>query len=636
MRKLLVILCAAVLFAATAMAADESIRVRADSMEARSDGALVAEGNVTIVGRGITAHADRMTYDPAGSILSLSGHVQLEDRKGGKSTGDSIDLDLDSMEGSIRGGEIVLEPTGYRIKGENIRRLQGDEYEVKNGTFTSCPGDCPDWSLTASKISVKKEGYLTARNVVFRLAGIPVFYSPYLVYPVKTSRQTGFLLPEVGFTDTRGWEADFPFFATLGPSADLTLTLETFSRDRAGLDGEFQYLLPYGGGGEWSGFVIGDRGTGGDKGRHFISGSHSLAILPDLWMRVKWYDAGNSNTPADFGTTFPERNPGPVDRHISLDFAEGGISLWAGLSDLAPDGSAVRTGPTIRRAEAGAGIGPISYGAGAASLSVDITRFEDGDKRLLLTPQLSAGWDGPWGLGGRISGKWTDSTEAEGSSSDSMAVITAEERLALSRSFSWGLHRLDISLLGGAADAHSFAVTGSRDGIDAGREISLVAGHIRSRITAGALDWSIQAGVLRDFQQGESVSFGVTSLRRGPWSMGGTWNRDPEYGLVLPAGPSDFTLNHGWTMEAGYDTTPLMLRVARNESYGSPGILSWSYRVSLGTVSVSGAAQYDLDAKDVSDDTWTATYGAACWELALTRSRNRSGNRWKLNAAVKY
>lgn len=636
MRRCFAILCATVLFAATAMAADGSIRIRAASMTARSDGTLVAEGGVTIVGQGITAHADRMTYDPARSFLSLSGNVLLEDRSGGRSTGDTMDLDLGTMEGGIKGGEIILEPTGYRIRGESIRRLAPDEYEVKKGTLTSCPGDCPDWSLTASKIRVKKEGYLTARNVTFRLAGIPVFYSPYLVYPVKAGRQTGFLLPEVGFTDARGWEAYFPFFATLGQSADLTLTPETFSRDRMGLNGEFRYLLPYGGGGRWSGFAIGDRGDGGNTGRYFVSGSHAFAILPGFWMRGRWYDAGNFNTPADFGATFDQRNPGLVDRHISLDFGKGGISLWAGLSDLASNGATVRTGPTLGRAEAGAAIGPVSYGAGTAALSMDVTRFEGGDERFLITPRLSADWDGPGGLAGRLSGEWTGSAEIEGSSSDSMAVVTLEERLALSRSFSWGLHRLDISLLGGVADGYSFATTGSRDGLDAGRESSVVAGHIRSRINAGALNWDLQAGVLRDFHQEESVVFGRTSLRRGPWFLGGTWNRDAKYGLILPIASSVSTQSHGWTVETGYETDRLMLRVTRNEADGSPGVLSGSYRVSLGAFRVSGTAQYDLDAEDISDDTRTITYGATCWELALTQSRNRGGTRWKLNAAVRY
>ena len=55
------------------------------------------------------------------------------------------------------------------------------------------------------------EGTGVARGVTFRVKDVPVLYVPYFVFPANTQRQSGFLLPRVGYSNRRvaGFESEY-------------------------------------------------------------------------------------------------------------------------------------------------------------------------------------------------------------------------------------------------------------------------------------------------------------------------------------------------------------------------------------------------------------------------------------------
>lgn len=636
MRKHLVLLGLALLFhALPAGAEDGRIQIQADSMTTLPDGTVEAQGNVIVRGEGMTVRADSIRYDAEESMVYLFGNVEVQEDTGSRFRGDSVEINVDTLLGGAFMGEILLQPTGYRITGDQIRRVGPDAYEVSGAMFTSCPGDCPEWSVTSSRINVKEDGYLTARNAAFRLLNVPVFYTPYLIYPAKITRQTGFLIPRLGYKSSYGWEFTLPFFLTLGESADLTLAASSFSRDEPALDGEFRYRLPYGGGGDWRGFVIGDRDAE-DVDRWYNSLFHSMALTPDLWLRGRWYDAGNPDTPVNFGRTYYERNPGVVNRNLSADYHRGGAGLWVGLSDLVPDGSRTRTLESLRRFETGGSLGPYYLGPAGGEFLVDYTGFDNDGNRVLLNPALSLIWGGPGGLAGGFRGEWSASADVEGSVADSFTVLSLEEKLALLRVYPWGRHNLDFSVIAAGSSEFSIGESGPRDGRDAGRESVLIAGLARSRLRAGSLDWEILGGAWMDWELDRSIGWVLTKFKKGPWYLSGTLNQDSEFGLILPAFPTVDTTLRGWSVGAGYERNRTAFRVHQEEKEDKPGIVTGSYRIPIWSFDLSGQAQYDLDSEEVSDDTITLAYRSTCWTVGASRVRNRSGVDWKFDVELLY
>lgn len=631
MKRLLILLAVLICLSPTGVRADGGeLTIRADSMAALPDGTLEAEGNVTLEGRGFTARADRILYDAENATVTLKGSVEMTDDAGGFFTGESLELNLDTMVGDVTGGEIFIEESGIRVRGERITRLGPDEYEVSHGEFTSCTGECPDWSFTASRLRVHRKGYVTARHASFRIAGIPVFYSPYLFYPVKTDRQSGLLIPELNYTERSGLETTLPLFLTLGDAADVTFTLRTFSRDETGLEGEFRYDLPWGGGGTWSGFSIGDR-AGRGQDRWYYSATHAMVILEGVWTRGRWYDAGNPDAPTDFGESFQERNPGVVDRHLFIEGDWDHTAWWAGTADLIPDGSDAGSGPTIDRIEAGAQLGWFVMGPLDLRATLEYADFGEGGDRYLLEPELALHLKGPGPLSGRLWGEWTGSDDRGGTLEDSFAMLALEERISLAKQTAWGLHRLDLSLTGIRSTSFRFNESVPRDGRDNGQKHEMVTGRLRSRLESSSYSWEFVAAGWSDWGRDEAMGFGSTLFRRDPWHVEATVNRDAEFGLVLPLPANADPRWEGWSAGAGYTSDEADLQVNWESSKETPDILSGSYRIPYRAFEFSGRAQFDLDADRASDERHTITYLAQCWELGLSRIRNLDRTDWKLN-----
>ena len=70
----------------------------------------------------------------------------------------------------------------------------------------------------------------SAHNSVFRLLNIPLLYMPYVTHPVNTEgRQSGFMIPVIGESSTKGLILGEQIYFAINRSTDLTVGAEYFS-----------------------------------------------------------------------------------------------------------------------------------------------------------------------------------------------------------------------------------------------------------------------------------------------------------------------------------------------------------------------------------------------------------------------
>ena len=82
-----------------------------------------------------------------------------------------------------------------------------------------------------------------AKNAVFKVKGLPVFYAPYIYYPIrKDGRSTGFLFPHFGYSSYRGFNTGTGFFWAMGRSFDQTLYADYYSKVGHGFGHELRYV----------------------------------------------------------------------------------------------------------------------------------------------------------------------------------------------------------------------------------------------------------------------------------------------------------------------------------------------------------------------------------------------------------
>jgi LPS-assembly protein len=222
---------------------EQPVSITADVMtfnQATSE--YLAQGDVEVTQGNQTLKADRVRYnlntqdaDAAGRVLLIQGEDTL--------ASDAMKLNLKTQMGTVTNARIFVKEMNYRITGKEIERTGPDSYHVSDGIITTCNGDKPDWRITGKDIKIKLSGNAVIRDATFQVKNVPLAYFPFAAYPMVTKRQSGFLLPRLGYSSTSGTEADLAYYWAISPRTDSTFYLDLASIKGVGEGLEYRYLL---------------------------------------------------------------------------------------------------------------------------------------------------------------------------------------------------------------------------------------------------------------------------------------------------------------------------------------------------------------------------------------------------------
>ena len=216
-----------------------------DARECEKAGTVsTLRGSVEIHFEDYDFHADNASYDSSNGDLSAKGNVQLD--------GGRRDIHITSSEGTYNTrshtGKFynIHGSTGARFKGRSVTLTSSsplafsgkmveqtgpDEYVLHHGSVTSCELPHPKWTFNAARIILRVGNNARVYNSTFRLKGVPVFYLPYVAPPVeRLGRQSGFLIPNFGTSNTKGTVIGDQFYWAINRSMDATLGGEYLSK----------------------------------------------------------------------------------------------------------------------------------------------------------------------------------------------------------------------------------------------------------------------------------------------------------------------------------------------------------------------------------------------------------------------
>jgi LPS-assembly protein len=202
-----------------------------------------AEGNVIIFFTGGYLKADRVLLNRQTNEAVAEGNTFLKSN-GDLLEGARVDLNTETKTGTVQSGRMFFEKHHFRIRGREIQKKSEADYFMKDGTATTCDGDCPDWRFAAREMDVTIDGYGTMKDGTFQVRNVPVFYFPYLIFPVKTTRQSGVLLPHLGYSENKlGFDAAVPVFWAISENTDATFYQRYMDKRGYQQGAEFRYSL---------------------------------------------------------------------------------------------------------------------------------------------------------------------------------------------------------------------------------------------------------------------------------------------------------------------------------------------------------------------------------------------------------
>jgi LPS-assembly protein len=252
-------------------ASSEDVPLFVDANELQYDrdrDTITAEGDVVVTHGTSVLAADRVQLDRKQGEAEAEGSIVLEDPQG-RVRAQRAWLEMQDETGYLEEGHIYLPETRFQIAGGHIEKGIGQTYRIWDGTLTTCQCEdgAPDWSIAGEDIDVQLEGYGVVRDGTFRIKDVPVMYLPYGLFPVLRERQSGFLFPQFGISNSRGFQWTQPFYWAIDKTQDATISFDVETSARLGALAEYRYSLAPDAGGVLTGTYFNEaiRGTTADE-----------------------------------------------------------------------------------------------------------------------------------------------------------------------------------------------------------------------------------------------------------------------------------------------------------------------------------------------------------------------------------
>ena len=215
---------------------------RVNAANSEWEGDLVKmDGGVTVTQGNMKLTADRADLDRSTNKVNLYGNVVVR-QPNMKLTGSNADMVTTNSFGHVIDARMLDYKSGMRVSADKLTRRKQSVIELDNAEYTRCPPDQEDWRMRSKRIRLNQAtGRGEATSTTIRVGDVPVFYTPYMNFPIDERRQSGFLWPSIG-SSSSGLDIAAPYYLNLAPNYDATLTPRLITDRGTMLEVEGRYL----------------------------------------------------------------------------------------------------------------------------------------------------------------------------------------------------------------------------------------------------------------------------------------------------------------------------------------------------------------------------------------------------------
>ncbi|AAP96464.1 LPS assembly protein LptD [[Haemophilus] ducreyi] len=291
-------------------------------------------GNVTIKQGNRSIFADNVRIEqqaPQHRKAFLIGRYQYQDNLI-QAEGHNALLDLQSKDAEVANTTYQL--VGRQGRGEaESGQFTPQTRRLKNASFTACLLNDNAWSIEANEmVQHIKAGYAEMWHARFKIFDVPIFYSPYLQFPLGDQRRSGILTPKLYHSTKDGLIYSQPFYWNIAPNMDATFTSNYYSRRGWQINPEFRYLTALGQGILAGEYLANDRlDTYRPKDmndrRYLFHWRHNMSFLTDWHLDVDYTNVSDRRYFSDFDSSYGNVTDGYALQHFKLGYYQPQYNL---------------------------------------------------------------------------------------------------------------------------------------------------------------------------------------------------------------------------------------------------------------------------------------------------------------------
>jgi len=323
-----------------------------DGPQKHSGDLFIADKNVDLQYAGMRLRADHLEYNDKTHQAAARGNVQFDyENEHLEATEAQYNFASGAGTfGNVRGKiKILRRPNPMVLVSENplyfearlVERRGDDVFIVHQAWITVCDQQHPTWQMFAPRAKIRLNKSVALVNANFRLYKVPLIWLPYATAPAgQKIRQSGFLLPDIGNSSTKGYVFGDAYYWAPATWADATLGAQYLSKRGSSQRAEIRmrpsentsFLYTY--------YGVIDRGLPDANGNLQSQGGHQQqlemqSLLPQGWRFVADFNQLSSLTfRLAFADAYGDAINSEVRSAVFLSNNFRGFSLnFAGLND---------------------------------------------------------------------------------------------------------------------------------------------------------------------------------------------------------------------------------------------------------------------------------------------------------------
>ena len=276
-------------------------------------------GNVVIERHKLRLLADKVSHNKNTQQIELTGNVHA----------DTENLSLSANRGwfNLRNNTGELVDSEYFVPGSQFSgktplfSVTDQKTTILVDTqFSSCPPERPDWYMDMQWLELDHSSSTgTAKHAVLWVKDVPIFYLPWIQFPLGEERRSGLLMPSFGSTSTSGYEISVPWYWNIAANHDAILTPSNISRRGQMLTSNYRYLTQNSNGTLDIEYLPNDQ-LFNNKERYLVSFKDNTKLTDNLSLSLLLNDASDTQYLNDLSSSLSISNTTHLERNASLSY----------------------------------------------------------------------------------------------------------------------------------------------------------------------------------------------------------------------------------------------------------------------------------------------------------------------------